>query len=140
MSLTPRFLNYIYLMRTVLTVLIIIAMLMPNPKVVGTVWIYKVGDGCVDTLRLKSNRKVVEYDCEMNYAFNGSFRQIQDTLIITVKDDSHSEDGGKPNYYKSKFIIRENALYNIADAQLINNKWIFKRAKLNKNFSYKRLR
>jgi hypothetical protein len=126
-------------MRTVLIPLVIIAMLTPGPKITGTTWIHKVAKGCVDTLKFRSNGEVIEYDCEMNYAFKGSYRQIKDTVVVIVKDDSHSEDGARSEYYKSKFIVRKNVLHIIASAELTNGAWKYSAVKTDKNIYYRQL-
>lgn len=109
------------------------------PRLIGTIWTHKIAEGCVNTLKLQLGMKAIEYDCEMNYTFKGLYSQCKDTLIVTVEDDSHSEDGGKSEYYKSKYLIRKNALYMLGSRKLTNGKWKYDRVEVNKSIWYKRL-
>jgi hypothetical protein len=91
--------------------------------VTNSVWTYKVANGCVDTLTLKPNAQATDYDCELNYTFHDSYMLKKDTLILTEKDDSHSEDGGRVIFSSSKFLIQTKALYLIGKGELIKGKW-----------------
>ena len=126
-------------MKTILLCIIIASILKPSPKLIGTVWVHRVAKGCIDTLKL-SNEKVIEYDCEMSYSFKGSYSQSRDTLIITVKDDYHSEDGGKADYYISKYLIRKNSLYILGTERLIDGKGKYDDKKLDGLTWYKKLK
>ncbi len=111
-----------------------------NCNLIGSIWTHKIADGCIDTLQLKTHGKIIEYSCEMNYTFQGTYRLSKNTLIITEKDDSHSEDGGKVEYYKAKYLIRQNALYILGNGKLNNGKWEYDKVRLTKSLWYKRLK
>ncbi len=105
----------------------------------GSIWTSKIANGCVDTLKFISNKKVTDYSCEQEYTYHGSYTISKDTLVITEIDDSHSEDGGKTSIFRSKYLISEkNVLYLISNGELIKGKWKYKSAKLLNNF-YKRI-
>lgn len=89
----------------------------------NTVWICNVAKGCVDTLYFKSSKTCLEYDCELNYTAHGSYRLVKDTLFLTIKDDSHSEDNSKIRSYKTKFLIKDKIMYDIGIFS--NGKWKF---------------
>jgi hypothetical protein len=106
----------------------------------NTVWTFQVSKTCVDTLKLRANQKVIQYDCELNYTFHGSYKTVKDTLLVTVKDDSHSEDNGKVTYYTDKYLIKNNALYFVSNRKLVNGKWKDEKAKANVNVIYHKAR
>lgn len=94
-----------------------------SDPIANTVWTFQVGKGCTDTLKLKAHQIATEYDCEVKYTFHGSFKVIKDSLLITEKDDSHSEDSGKISWYRTKYLIRKDVLYCVSKGRLVNNKW-----------------
>lgn len=127
-------------MKTILVCIIAAIWLSPSQKMAGTVWIHNVAKGCVDTLKINSKNTVTEFTCEMNYSFKGTYTQSNDTLIVTVKDDSHSEDGGKSEYYRSKYLIGKDGLYLLSNGKMISGKWKYEQIKSAKNIWYKKIR
>jgi len=91
--------------------------------ITNSVWTYKVAKGCVDTLKFKPNGRATSYSCELDYTFHDSYVLKKDTLILTEKDDSHSEDGGKAIFSRYQFLIQTKALYLIGKGELIKGKW-----------------
>ena len=89
----------------------------------NSTWTFKVSNGCVDVLKFKPNGRATNYDCELDYTFNCTYVLRNDTLTVTEKDDSHSEDGGKVHYYRNKYLIRDNTLQAIAKGELVDHKW-----------------
>jgi len=108
---------------------------------VNSVWRHKITDHCINTLTFKSNGTVLEYDCELNYAFHSTYNIEKDTVVIKGKDDSHSEDNGKiTSYWITKFLIKNNALYLIVREELVNGKWNNLNIKPVKNPAYWRVK
>ncbi len=107
-------------------------------QLVNTEWTVKLSDRCVDKLKFIKNNQVEEYDCEINYTFHNSYSIKKDTLIILNKDDSHSEDHGKVDYFKIKYLIRGNALHPISRIDLINGRWKYSKFKFDKKYFFKR--
>jgi hypothetical protein len=110
-----------------------------NDRLAGSIWTCKIANGCIDTLKFMTKEKVTDYNCEQDYTFHGSYIISKDTLVITEKDDSHSEDGGKTSFFRSKFLMSEkNVLYLINNGELIKGKWKYKSAQLLHSF-YKKI-
>lgn len=110
-------------------------------KLVNSVWSHKIAEGCINTLTFKSKEEVLEYDCELNYAFHSAYNIVKDTLMIKGKDDSHSEDHGKiTSYWITKYLIKNNALYLIGCEELINSKLKNINTKPDKNPNYRRVK
>lgn len=107
-------------------------------NLIGSTWNYEVIKGCVNTLTIKGNGRIEEFDCELNYKFRGTYKLSNDTLTVVTKDDSHSEDRGKVIYHRAKYLIAKNALYCIGYGELVNGKWKDRKYKLTKEVSYTR--
>lgn len=122
-----------------ITSIFIIMGLNMNDKLKGSIWICKIAPGCVDTLKFKSNNQITEYSCEQEYTYHGSYTLLKDTLTITEKDDSHSEDHEKVTYYKTKYLITKSTLLPIFSGELVKGKWKYKSLKPNTKNVYKRL-
>jgi hypothetical protein len=93
--------------------------------VVNTVWIFKVSKNANDTLKFKSRNIVSDYDFELNYTMKGTYKFSKDTLIVTIKDDALSEDGGKAIIYRYKYFLARNNTFlsTINIQQFRNNHW-----------------
>jgi len=89
---------------------------------------------------LKPNQKVIEYDCELNYTFHGSYKVVKDTLLVTVKDDSHSEDHGKVMFSTDKYLIKDNTLCFLGSSKLVGGKWKYTKAKADINLIYHKVK
>jgi len=107
-------------------------------SLISSIWILKIANGCNDSLKFKSNGVVLQYDCELNYTFHNSYKIYNDTLLISEKDDSHSEDNGKVTFYRAKFLVKNDALYDIEHGELVNGKWKNVTIKRDNNNRYKR--
>lgn len=90
---------------------------------IDSVWTFKVANGCVNKLIFKANGKATSYDCELNYTLQCTYIIKRDTLLVTEKDDSHSEDGVKAHFYRTKYILENKDLYVIGKGELIKDKW-----------------
>ncbi len=111
-----------------------------NNHLVGSIWISKIASGCVDTLKFKSKGQVTEFSCEQGYTFHGSYIISRDTLIITEKDDSHSEDKGKVTGYRTKYLMtNRNILTLISFGEFENGRWNYKNVGLNEKNLYERI-
>jgi hypothetical protein len=93
--------------------------------IVNTTWKFNFTKTCVNTYKFKPNNVFGEYDCELNYTMKGTYKFSKDTLIVTIKDDSHSEDGGKPIIDRTKYFLVQNNrfLYIISTQRFEQNKW-----------------
>ncbi|MDB5004509.1 MAG: hypothetical protein JWQ34_2734 [Mucilaginibacter sp.] len=120
--------------------LLTLIVLQVNSKWINSQWNRKIAKGCVNTLKLKENGKAFSYDCELNYTLNCTYKIIKDTLFITEKDDSHSEDGGKAYYFRQQYIIKEKGLYCISSGELVKGKWQDKKVKLDKKVDWTRVK
>ncbi|UOE47265.1 hypothetical protein MTO98_22940 [Mucilaginibacter sp. SMC90] len=125
-------------MKVLITALFLIIQVKGHDNLAGSTWNYEVVKGCVNTLTIKKNGRVEEFDCELNYTFNGTYKLSNDTLNVVTKDDSHSEDHGKITYHRAKYLIAKNALYCIGYGELVNGKWQDKKYKLTNEVSYTR--
>ncbi len=113
--------------------------LLTKDRLTNTIWIFRIANGCNDTLSLKPDQKVFEYDCELNYTLKGSYRITKDTLLLIMKDDSHPEDHGKIYYFHDKYLISKTALHYIGHSELINGKWHDTKVKFDQNIEYLKL-
>ena len=55
-----------------------------NYDLVNTVWKFEVSKNCNDTLEFLKNNRVLEYSCEKDYHFTGSYKinkNISDMLL-----------------------------------------------------------
>jgi hypothetical protein len=111
-----------------------------NNKWANSVWTQKIAKRYFNTLKLKPGSKATFYDCELNYTLNCTYKIIKDTLFITEKDDSHSEDGGRADYFRQQYIIKEKGLYCISSGELVKGKWQDKKVKLDKNVDWTRVK
>ncbi len=102
----------------------------------GSTWVCKVAPRCVDTLRFRLKNQLVEHSCEQDYTFHGSYKMVKDTLYLTEKDDSHSEDGGKPTYYRNLYLVQKNVLLPVGQGILLNGYWKYKYYKPNPKNAY----
>jgi hypothetical protein len=126
-------------MKMLLIILIFIISVNANNKLTGSIWTCKIASGCIDTLKFKSNHHITEYSCEQEYTYQGSYTILKDTLTITEKDDSHSEDHGKITYYKTRYIIVKNTLLPIYSRELVKDKWKYNSMNSDVKNAYKRL-
>src|ERR1700749_3401038 len=101
-------------MKNILFLVLVIGYFNTSNQIKNSTWTCKIANGCFKKLTFRSKHDVVEYDCELNYTFHSSYQIIKDTLIITEKDDSHSEDKSKIAYYKNRFLITHNVLYPLS--------------------------
>jgi len=128
-------------MKILFTVLFSILVLGDRDRLVNSVWTHKIADGCNNKLTFKPNGLVLEYDCEMDYAFHSKYELDKDTLLIKGKDDSHSEDNGKvTSYWMTKYLIKNSGLYAIDSKELVNGKWKDRKIKVDKNPDYRRIK
>lgn len=102
-------------------------------------WICKVSDTCVDTIKFTKNNEVDFYSCELNYTFKGSYKIKRGIIVLTEKDDSHDEDGGKVTFFRLKFNLKENVLYPISNEELVNEKWQEAKMRIDKNYIFRRV-
>src|ERR1700754_1495081 len=65
-------------------------------------WVSKVGEGCVDTLLLKTSGRVREYSCEVDEWYIGNFTVRGDTVIVTHLTES--EDGGGKERWRLRYL------------------------------------
>ena len=100
----------------------------------NTKWICTVSNSCIDTLTFIKNNRANNYSCELNYTSKGHYKRFKNIVVLTEKDDSHDEDGGKTVFFRTKFILKENNLFPISSEELVNGKW--KEAKMQKNKDY----
>lgn len=114
--------------------------LLNGGRLVNTVWAFKVGKECIDTLKFKENGKVVQYDCELNYTFQGSFKFNKDTLLISIKDDSHPEDNGSATYYTDKYLMKNGILRFVGNCRLVNGRWENGKRQAGINVVYRKIR
>lgn len=123
--------------------IIVFSFLLPqtHAHLINSVWVKRITKTANNTLTFKSNGLVLEYDCELSYTFHSSYKLSGDTIIISGKDDSHSEDNGKINFYWiSTYIIRGNGLYMIKNKVADHGKWKVYDSKNGAKPAYKRLR
>lgn len=80
-----------------------------NP-LTNTIWTCQISKSCTDILTLKVNNNATEYDCELNYTVHGTYKIVKDTLFLTLKDDSHTEDNGRTSCYLNKYLFKNNTL------------------------------
>ena len=92
-----------------------------NYDLVNTVWKFEVSKNCNDTLEFLKNNRVLEYSCEKDYHFTGSYKINKNILIITEKDNSF--DGQKPEFYRLRYLIKNSTLTFLSNEVLKNNKW-----------------
>ena len=96
----------------------------PPDRMVGSVWLRKVADGCVDRLTFRAKYKVVEYGCEQQYASQVTYALRQSTLTLLVRDDSHAEDGGQPILYRTTYrLTGSRTLHLLRLEEFINRSW-----------------
>jgi hypothetical protein len=116
--------------KTILVVTIGLLLLQTKDSLVNSVWAYKIADRCNNTLTFKPNGVVLEYNCELNYAFHSTYKLVNDTITIKGKDDSHSEDGGKIlSHWITTYLIKGNTLVVIASKELVRDKWTDRKIK-----------
>lgn len=126
-------------MKALLITLIFIMNFNVNDKLMGSIWTCKIAPGCIDTLKFKSKYQITENSCEQEYTYHGSYTILKDTLTITEKDDSHSEDHGEVTYYKTRYVITKSTLLPICSGELVKGKWKYKSIKSDIKTAYKRL-
>lgn len=105
---------------------------------INTTWIYNVSNECIDTLKFRSNQDVVAYECELGYLFRGKYELKKDTLFVSIKDDSHSEDSGRITYFKEKYIVKKDVLNFVGSLRMENGKWKEEKVIGNTNILYRR--
>lgn len=120
--------------------LAVIGMTKFNDPLISGIWIAKVANGCNDSLKFQNNHRVKIYDCEASITTVGSYSFSKDTLVVIERDDSHSEDGGKISYFKTKYILKNIYLYPINSSQLTNGNWVDLKVKFSKTYVYKKIR
>jgi hypothetical protein len=107
----------------------------------GSIWISKIGDQCVDTLRFKAKRSISEYSCEQEFTFHGKYSVSGDTVTIIEKDDSHSEDNGKPTYFRSEYVMHKNKTLELNSvSELVKNRWVLNKNPMQGNIRYERIK
>ncbi|MEO8885582.1 MAG: hypothetical protein ABI367_05925 [Mucilaginibacter sp.] len=124
-------------MKTLL--ILLFGILISKNPIENTTWTCKVAEGCFDTLKFKNDNLVNEYSCEDNYTCHSSYSYSKNTITIITKDDSHSEDHGKIDYFKIQYAIRGNYLYPFSRSELINKKWKKVDLKFDKKYFFKKL-
>ena len=106
--------------------IIVLCILLPqsHTNLINSVWTHKITKSANNTLTFKCNGLVLEYDCELDYSFHSSYKISGDTITISGKDDSHSEDGGKINsYWISTYVVRGDGLYMIKNKVSDHGTW-----------------
>jgi hypothetical protein len=126
-------------MKNILFAIFIIGQVFIKNQIENSTWTCKIANGCFDTLTFKSNNRVIDYDCETRYTFQGSYKILKDTLLITLRDDSHSEDNGKVYYFRIKYLVKNNVLYAIGHGELSRGKWKDVRSSWDKSIPFKRI-
>ena len=112
-----------------------------SDDLINSVWSHHINSKCVNTLTFKSNGLVLEYDCELDYAFHSSYKVKGDTIIIKGKDDSHSEDNGKINlYWITTYLKKGTALYVIESKTCDHGKWTNRNIKPHNTPEYSRIK
>jgi hypothetical protein len=112
-----------------------------HANLINSVWGEKITKTASNALTFKANGLVLEYNSELDYAFHSSYKLSGDTVTISGKDDSHSEDHGKINsYWVSTYIIRGSGLYMIKNKVSFRGKWKVYTNKNNKIPDYKKVR
>lgn len=112
-----------------------------SDPIVNSVWVIKISKNANDTLKFKSKNTVTEYDGELNYSMQGIYTISKDTVITTIKDDSHSEDGGKAYYFRTKYLLRNNNTLVYLIGYQKNTRNIWEPIKINPNLLiYKRVK
>ena len=128
-------------MKILVVAIVCVFFLQRNISLVNSVWSHKIADRFINTLTFKSKGEVLEYDCELDYAFHSVYNLVKDTLVIKGKDDSHSEDNGKiTSYWITKYLIKNNDLYLIGRKELVNGKWKDLNIKPDKNPDFRRVK
>ncbi|MBS1531904.1 MAG: hypothetical protein JSU01_16495 [Bacteroidetes bacterium] len=95
-----------------------------HSDLINSVWARKITPTANNTLTFKRGGVVLEYDCELGYAFHSTYKLSGDTITISGKDDSHSEDNGKIlSYWITSYLIRGNGLYMIKNKVSEQGKW-----------------
>ena len=108
-------------------------------RLVGSVWSYPVASGCINQLSFRANNQVVEYSCEQLYASHGTYTLQQDRLILLVRDDSHTEDGGKPILYRTTCrLTNKSTLKLLRMEKLVNRAW--QPVPQQRQYAYRRVR
>ncbi|MFC0516299.1 hypothetical protein ACFFGT_18925 [Mucilaginibacter angelicae] len=123
-----------------LLIILVLAIQPTQSGLINSSWMYKVTNTCINTLKFKAGGKVYNYNCELDYTFRDTYKISADTVTIFEKDDSHSEDGGKPDFYQEKYVIRGNALYGIGYSKLIHGKWKTTKVKPRTEAAYTRVK
>nr|WP_233166988.1 hypothetical protein [Pedobacter sp. ASV2] len=89
-------------------------------------------------MKFRPNQDVVSYDCELSYLFSGKYEITKDTLFVSLKDDSHSEDGSRITYFKDKYLVKENTLSFLGTLRLDTGKWKEQKVMRNTNIVYRK--
>lgn len=107
------------------SILLILTLTSFKDPIVNTTWRWTIAKGCVNTYKFKPNNIIENYDCELDYKIKGTYKFSKDTLIVTLVDDSHPEDGGIVIIDRYKyFLVRNNQfLYTISFQRRERNKW-----------------
>jgi hypothetical protein len=111
-----------------------------NDNFNNSIWICRINATCVDTLKFEKDRHVSNYSCESDYTYKGTYVVTKNILTITQKDDSHDEDGAKPEVYRLKFIIKNNKLYPQSNEKFENGKWIKAKEVINKFYVFSKMK
>jgi hypothetical protein len=129
-------------MKKIIVITLLLIFSRPNQahNLVNTIWEDEIIKGHSNVYKFISSKMVDDYDCERDYTSKDTYTISKDTLVITVKDDYSSEDGGKAKYYRVKYLIDSDLLVYIGGGDLVNGKWKYKKYKLDKKNSYHRVK
>jgi|GEM_PF-2749707 len=110
-------------MKFILILILFVAAAFPHDKLVNSIWVMKITNRCTDSLIFQPSNRLREYDCEIEYTFHGTYTNSKDTVITIIKDDSHSEDNGKPLVFRTKYLVRKTTLLPIGVDHLVKGRW-----------------
>lgn len=107
-----------------------------SEKMVNSIWVSKVADNCVDTLKFFKNRNLLSYSCEIEYNAKGSYMIKKDTIIALVNEDSN----GIAEKWRYTYILKNKTLVLIKSEQNYKGKWNLEKPQIDKNYIFKKIK
>ena len=103
-----------------------------NDPFSNTIWVAKVGEACVDTLKFYKDNKVFSYSCELDYTFRGYYRVKGSILNVVVTDNSH----GRSEKWRYKFHLRNSMLIIVSSEQLLGGQWQIQKTTFDDSYKF----
>lgn len=107
-----------------------------DKSVKNTEWVSKTSNKPIDTFSFLGDNFMIHRCPAKEQVFHGSYQVSKDTLIIKEREP---KNGGKADYYRKKFLLKNDVLYPVSQEQLLNHRWTRSKVQMRKDYVFKKV-